>query len=342
MRPSDPFDLPPEKAADVRKARRLEIGTLFYLASTAALIGITMGSSQAMRTSFFEDLFSMLPAVTFLICSRVARRRPNERFPYGYHGVVSIGYMAASLALLVMGGLLFVEAAIKLVAVERTTIGGMTLFGHTIWAGWPMLAALAYCVIPGFLLGRAKLALAPRIHDKILYADAQMMKADWMAETGTAIGVLGVGLGLWWLDPAMALLVSAEIFKDGAVNLYVATRDLMEHRPMKTNRSGPEPLPEELTRCIEQLDWVESASVRMREVGHVFFGEVFVTPRGVHDDLPARIASAIEDAKSINWRLHDVTITVSSDTDRATRAQLKAPDSPRRAAPRASGDRSAS
>lgn len=318
MQPSDPFDLPPERAADLRKARRLEIGTVLFLASAATLLGITMGGSQAMRTSFFEDILSALPAIAFLICSRIARRKPNARYPYGYHGVVSIGYLAASLALLAMGVLLFTEAVIKLVAVERTTIGGMTLCGHTIWAGWPMIAALAYSAIPGFLLGRAKLKLAPRIHDKILYADAQMMRADWMAEVGTAISVLGVGLGLWWLDPIVALLLSAEISKDGTVNVLVAARDLMEHRPMRTDRSGPEPLPEELKRRIERLDWVERASIRMREVGHVFFGEVFVKPNGVYEDLPAKIERAIEDAKSINWRLHDVTITVLDDSPRLT------------------------
>ncbi|HUE85825.1 MAG TPA: hypothetical protein VMO26_07070 [Vicinamibacterales bacterium] len=53
-----------------------------------------------------------------------------------------------------------------------------------------------------------------------------------------------------------------------------------------------------------------SASVRLREVGHVFLGEVFVTPRGSPANLPARIRHAVDAARAINWRLHDVTITV--------------------------------
>lgn len=310
MRATDAFDLPPEKERELQKARRLETWTLLYIASSATFLGFTMGTSQAMQTSFFEDVLSAVPAAAFLVCTRIARRKPDQDFPYGYHGVVSIGYLTASLALVVMGTFLLIEATMKLIANERTTIGGMTLFGHTVWAGWPMLAAVAYTAIPSVFLGRAKLKLAPQIHDKILYADANMMKADWMAETATAIGVLGVGVGLWWLDPVAAALVSADILKDGAVNVYVAVRDLMEHRPMKTDRSSPEPLPDELHAYIEGLDWVASATVRLREVGHVFFGEVCVTPHGSLEDLPAKIRRAVEDAKSINWRLHDVTITV--------------------------------
>jgi divalent metal cation (Fe/Co/Zn/Cd) transporter len=310
MRPVDAFDLPPEKEHDLKKARRLEMWTLIYIASSTTFLGLTMGTSQAMRTSFFEDALSAVPAVAFLVCTRIARRKPDKDFPYGYRGVVSIGYLTASLALVGMGAFLLIDATTTLIALERTTIGGMTLFDHTIWAGWPMLAAVAYTAIPSVFLGRAKLKLAPKIHDKVLYADAKMMKADWMAETATASGVLGVGLGLWWLDPVAAAVVAADILKDGMVNVYVAVRDLMEHRPMKTDRSGPEPLSDELRACIEGLDWVASATVRMREVGHVFFGDVFVTPRGSPEDLPAKIRRAVEDAKSINWRLHDVTITV--------------------------------
>jgi cation diffusion facilitator family transporter len=310
MRPARPFDLPPEKERDLRAARRLEKWTLIYVSTSAAFLGVTMAGSQAMRTSFYEDLISAVPAIMFLVCTRIARRAPNERFPYGYHGAVSIGYLTASLALVVMGGFLLIEAAIKLATVERTTIGGMTLFGQTVWAGWPMLAAVTYTAVPSVFLGRAKMKLAPRLHDKILYADARMMKADWMAETATAIGVLGAGFGFWWVDPLAAAVVSADIIKDGAENVGVAVADLIERQPMKTDRSGPEPVIDELRSRMEGLDWVEHADVRLREVGHVFFGEVFVTPRSVGADLPGRIRQALDEAHSLNWRLHDVTITV--------------------------------
>lgn len=309
MRHTSSFELPPDKERELRQARRLEWWTLAYLASSAAFLGLTMGSSQAMRTSFYEDLISAVPATMFLVCTRIARWKPNERFPYGYHGAVSIGYLTASLALVVMGSFLVIEAALKLMAAERTTIGGITIAGRTVWAGWPMLAALAYTAVPSVFLGRAKLRLAPKVHDKILYADAKMMKADWVAETGAAAGVLGVGFGFWWADPAAAALVSLSILKDGVDNVGVAVGDLVERRPMKTDRTGPEPLVKELRRCIEELDWVEQAEVRLREVGHVFFGEVFVTPRAGVADLPAKIRDAVAVALSLNWRLHDVTIT---------------------------------
>ena len=314
MKPTDEFDIPPDKQEVFERARKLEWWTLAYLASSVTLLGLTMGSSQAMRTSFFEDALSSVPAITFLICTRIARRRPNLEFPYGYHGAVSIGYLIASLALIVMGAFLFIEAAMAIVKVERTTIGGMTILGHTVWAGWPMLMVVAYTAIPSFFLGRAKMKIAPQLHDKILYADATMMKADWMTETATAIGVIGVGFGLWWLDPIAAAVVSLDIFKDGIVNIGVAMADLIERRPIKTDRSCAEPLPDELKRHLEELDWITDARVRLREVGHVFFGEIFITPQAGVKQLPEKIRIATERAKAFNWRLHDLTITIVSES----------------------------
>jgi divalent metal cation (Fe/Co/Zn/Cd) transporter len=190
------------------------------------------------------------------------------------------------------------------------------------WAGWPMLAAVAYTAIPSVFLGRRKLKLAPELHDKILHADAEMMKADWIAESGTAAGVIGVGLGFWWMDPVAAALVSTSILKDGVQNVGSAIAGLIERRPMKTDQSGPDPIVEQLRAHMEGLDWVEHAEVRLREVGHVFFGEVFVVPSRLDDDLPARIRDAVEQATSTNWRLHDITVTV---IDRARAAQWLRP-----------------
>ena len=317
MRPVQDFDLPPEQEGVLKKARRLEIITVIYICTSATFLGLTMGSSQVMRTSFFEDLLSIIPAITFLICIRVARWQANKKYPYGFHGAVSIGYLTASLALIGMGTFLLAEAVMKFAAEERTTIGGVEIFGRTIWSGWLMLCAVVYTAVPSVFLGRAKLKLAPKIHDKVLFADAQMMKADWMAESATATGVLGVGLGFWWVDPIAASLVSLSILHDGWGNLRVAVGDLMERRPMKTDRSGPEPLPDRLRDAMRQLDWVEDAAVRLREIGHVFYGEVFIQPRASVSDLPRRVEEAADAARALNWRLRDVTIMVVPKLDPA-------------------------
>jgi divalent metal cation (Fe/Co/Zn/Cd) transporter len=309
VRSTSVFEFPEEQEAQYRKARRLEWASVVYLASTALFIYLTMGSSQAMKTSFFEDLISLVPSLAFLVTTRLARRNPGPEYPYGHHGAVSIGFLVAALALVSMGSILLIEAVLKLVAGERPTLGGMTIFGHTVWAGWPMFAALAYAGVPSIFFGRAKLKLAPKFHDKTLFASSKMMKADWMTAGATAVGVLGMGLGYWWTDAVAAGLVSLDILHDGCTMIGASITDLMERRPEKTDGSGPEDLPEEVRRYLEGLDWVGTAEVRMREQGHIFFGEAFVTLRGaVSEDLPEKLERAVGGAKQLNWRLHDLVI----------------------------------
>ena len=124
-----------------------------------------------------------------------------------------------------------------------------------------------------------------------------MMKADRMAGTATALAVLGVGLGYWWADPVAAGLVSLDILHDGATNVANAVTDLMNERPKKTDGSGLEPLPEEPEKRREELDWVERAEVRLREDGHVFFGEAYVVPRGGRAGVD-QIARAVDHANA--------------------------------------------
>jgi hypothetical protein len=80
--------------------RRLyrDLGDLLYL---------TRGVSQAMETSFWEDVISVVPAIVFLICTPLAIRPPSRNFPYGFHSVVSVGHLTAALALIGMGRALF-------------------------------------------------------------------------------------------------------------------------------------------------------------------------------------------------------------------------------------------
>jgi hypothetical protein len=59
---------------------------------------------------------------------------------------------------------------------------------------------------------------------------------------------------------------------------------------------------------MQSLDWVEAVEVRMREEGHVFFGDIFVVPRST-ERMIEHIEQAMEHARALNWRIHDVTIT---------------------------------
>jgi hypothetical protein len=175
------------------------------------VIYLTLGNSQAMKTAWIEDLLSFVPPIAFLAASWIERRPPNRRFPFGYIRATSIAYLVSAVALAGIGVFLVIDASSTLIRGEHPTIGSVALFGASVWLGWLMMAALAYSVVLPVIFGRMKMRLAKDLHDKVLWADALMNKADWLTGLAAAVGVVGIGFGWWWADAAAALFIAADV-----------------------------------------------------------------------------------------------------------------------------------
>lgn len=307
MRPARGHELPPHQDEVLRRAVRLEWLTVAYLLSAILFLYLTLGASQAMRTAWIEDMLSLIPAVAFLVANRIRGRDPNERYPYGYHRAVTIAFLCAALSLFLVGALLLYEAISALVAAEHPTIGSIEVFGRPIWLGWLMIPALVYSGVPAQLIGRKKLPLARELHDKVLHADAAMNRADWLAASAAIVGVLGIGLGLWWADGVAAAVISLDILRDGATNLRGVISDLLDSRPTTVDHDDIDGLPGRVVDALRALDWVADAQVRMREHGHVYFGEAFVVPADERP-LPERIERAVDELLALDWRIQDLVI----------------------------------
>lgn len=307
MHAVEEFELPERLRPDLERAIRLEWLSLAYLSSLVVLMYLVMGSSQAMKTAWMEDILSLIPPIAFLVSQRIRRKAPSERFPYGYHRAVTIAFLIASLALLAMGVVLLFDGGLKLVHAERPTIGSMTLLGRQVWQGWIMLPVLAWGIVPAILLGRAKHGPARRLHDKTLFADAEMNRADWLTGIAAMSGVLGIAVGWWWADATAAVIISLDIVRDGKRNLFAAVGDLMDRAPQTVDHEEPIELPARIVEVVAALPWVEEAAARVRENGHVFFGEVFIVPR-IAGDAAARARECTRLIRRLDWRMLDVVV----------------------------------
>ncbi|WP_407361315.1 cation transporter [Microbacterium sp. LBN7] len=300
--------LPPEQQRAIRRAVKWEVFTIVYTSITIAVIALVVGNSQAMRTAWIEDMLSLIPQIAFLTALIFVRRRPTLTHPYGLHRAMGVGHLLAGVALLAVGLNLAFESAVGLVAGEHPTIGTVVLWGHTIWLGWLMVAVMAVVIIgPVFFYGPAKAKLAPVLHNKLLYADADMAKADWQTTVASIVGVLGVGAGVWWLDGAAAVFISLGIIWDGFRNTRAAIVDLMDQRARTYDSKEAHPLAADIVAYLRDLPWVSDAAVRMRDQGQVFHIEAFVVPRRrkvtVHD-----LTRTAEGVAALDWKVQDVVI----------------------------------
>jgi divalent metal cation (Fe/Co/Zn/Cd) transporter len=207
-----------------------------------------------------------------------------------------------------MGAFLVWDSGSGLLAQEHPPVGTAELFGRQVWGGWLMVAALAYTAVPPVLLGRAKMPLAETLHDRVLHADADMNKADWMTAVGGIVGVLGIGVGLWWADAVAALFISGNILYDGVRNVRTAVAALMDAQARTVDGRDPHPLVAEVDRALEELAWVQHARSRVRDQGHVFHVECFVVPAGGRSPGLADLARARDVVVALDWKVRDLVV----------------------------------
>lgn len=308
MRVRAPFAWPDDKAAARRRAKRLEWTTLFFMTTIVVAMYFTLGSSQAMKTAWIEDLLGFIPAILFLVAARIGDKPPNNDFPFGLYKAVPIAYLVASTAILGMGLYLFYDSGSKLIMREHPTIGLMTIFGYDVWMGWPMIAALAYSIVPPVILGRMKLPIAKEIHDKVLLADATMQKADWLTGVAAILGIIGIGFGLWWADSAAAAVISIDVVKDGGTHVWRAMRDLADEIPREADKKdAPMPLIGQLCDVARQAPWVQEAEAQLRDEGHTVTGIIYVEAEQASAAQVAALQCALE---SVDWRIYNPVVTV--------------------------------
>jgi cation diffusion facilitator family transporter len=307
---SDPraYELPPDKHGLYRKAVVLEWITIAHFAIAVPLMYIVLGGSQAMKAAWIEDILSFVPPIAFLVASRIRYREPDEDHPYGFHRAVAIGFLVSALALVTLGLFILYDSASQLIKFEHPPIGIVQPFGDPVWLGWFMIAVLAYTAIPSVILGKLKTPIADQLHDRILYADARMNRADWLTPSAAILGVVGIRFGIWWADGVAAMFISIDIVRDGFENTKNAVASLMDKRPMSVAGDTHDPLPARVQTELKKMSWVKEARVRMREEGHVYYGEAFVVPAD-ENDLARRIEEAVLRLQSLDWRLYDIVIS---------------------------------
>ena len=299
--------LPEEQQQALRRARWLEVIWILGLASIVVLLYFVLGGSQAMKTAWIEDLLSFVPPVAVLVATWIEGWPPNDRFPLGFIRVVSIGYLISAVALTGVGVFLIIDSGLALIKTEHPTIGSVEVLGVTLWLGWLMIAALVYSVVLPVIFGRLKMRPARELHDKILYADALMNKADWMTGVAAIGGILGIGFGWWWADAVAAILISLDVLHDGVKHTGAAIRDLSDEMPRKIDDSEFDPLIEKVQRRIDQLPWVKDSRLRLRHEGRFLTGTIHVVP---HEGQlsPERLEDAEKELLDLNWRIHDVSV----------------------------------
>jgi len=103
-----------------------------------------------------------------------------------------------------------------------------------------------------------------------------MNKANWLTAVAAILGIIGIGLGFSWADAVAAIIISLDILYDGFKNLKGVVWDLMDASPRTVEHEQTDALPATLETELQKLPYISAVRIRLREEGHVYFGEAWV------------------------------------------------------------------
>ncbi|MET0288625.1 MAG: cation transporter [Pseudoxanthomonas sp.] len=318
IRPRTPRALPAEQVQALTRAEHLSWWTLLLIGGVSVLMYAVMGGSEAMKTALVEDLLSLLSPLCFLVAAGFHRRAPDTEYINGRARAFDVTFLVSAVALTGVGLSIVWDSLHTLLRGQHPILGTVAVGNHLVWQGWLMIGSLVISAIPPVILGHKKQALARLLSLKTLHADADTSKADWMTALTGVLGVIGIGLGLWWADAAAALAISASVLKDGLRNLRSAMRDMHDARPQRVQGDQSDPLPEQVRQAVLKLAWIEQCQVRLHEEGFRISGAVFIAPRS-GGQVDARMLREVHRcALAVHWRIDEIVVTLLGEEPRAS------------------------
>lgn len=230
---------------------------VLVLALVKVAVGTFIGSVALLADAAhsFTDVFTSL--VVF-IGVRLSGREPSRRFPFGYHRAETVATLVVSVAILVTGTTLLVEAS--------TSLGSPGVIeGH----GIGLVAALGSA---GVNLGLfvAKSRVGRRVNSQALVAGSRDSLSDAFASVIAFAGILGSFVGVGAADVVAGAIVAVLILRIGGMLLWDAALTMMDVGP------GQEVV-ERVKSTVRGFPEVTNVhNVRLRRVGGRIFGELHV------------------------------------------------------------------
>ncbi len=163
------------------------------------------------------------------------------------------------------------------------------------------LALSAGATVLNVAWARVLLRSGRRLKSPALEADGRHLMTDVVTSVGVVVGLILVGqTGLVWLDPAIAVLVAANVLWSGWCLMRASIAGLMDEAP------GPEVLARVETLIASHGEGaLQAHDLRMRRTGPLTFVEFhLIVPGGmtvarshvICDRIEAALRGALEDA----------------------------------------------
>ncbi len=183
------------------QGQRALLISLALLLVTAILQGfvVLLSGSVALLGDTLHNVADALTAIPLLIAFRLARRKPNSRFTYGYGRAEDLAGLFV-VAMITLSGLVVAYEAIERLRNPQDV-------SHL----WVVAAAALIGFIGNEVVARIRIRVGREIGSAALVADGLHARTDGFTSLAVLVGAAGVAIGWPWADPVIGLIITVAI-----------------------------------------------------------------------------------------------------------------------------------
>jgi cation diffusion facilitator family transporter len=267
--------------AATREASRAVLWSFAGLCATAAIQAVVAWStgSVALLADTIHNAGDAATAIPLWIAFRVARRKPDARFTYGFGRV-------EDLAGVIVVAVIFFSAVAAAVESARRFAAPAPVTGL-----WAVAAASAIGFVGNEAVALYRIRAGKKIGSAALVADGHHARADGLTSLGVLLGTAGVAAGFPAADPAAGMLICAFLMKtvwDAGKEVFLRLLDGIDPEVVGEIRAAASATP-----GVEEV-----TEVRVRWAGHRIYADVNLAVAG---DVPVAEGHSI--AAEVRHRL---------------------------------------
>ena len=241
----------------LKRATNLTLGVNIFLFLIKAVAGV-ISNSIAVISDAINSLTDIIASAAIMYSVRVSLQKPDKKHQFGHHAAQPIAVFLIALFTAIVG-INLIEESIKRITTPYQT--NVTPLVYTI---------LGITIVVKVLLTRYQSSVGKKYKSPALKASAVDSLNDVLASSLSIVGLVGVQLGLKYLDGVAGILIALFIFRSG----YIITRENIDYL---MGKSADEDLILEIANVALKINGVLGLNeLKSHYVGNKFHIEIHI------------------------------------------------------------------
>ncbi len=219
---------------------------------------------------------------------KIAQKKPDEKFPYGYYKAESLATLFISFFILYIAVNLILEGYSRIIVVSEITMPFIALF-------IALISSLVSFIIAKYLRG-----IGETINSQVLIINSKERFLDGISSLGVFVAILLNSYGIYWAEGVITIIIGAMILKIGILSLKDSIFSLMDISPVEEE--------EKVKDIIKSAKGVDDYSdLKLRKAGPFVFGDVKIKIKksasinkahDIADEIESKIKTEVNYIKS--------------------------------------------